>query len=129
MTRSMGSDRIGRSGAGVRYTPSALHWQPGAVHSVSICSRAPSRTLYRDFVPVGCIGNRARRWIVPPIMTFCATGEKRFCAAETGGLRRNARFISRAAPGTSAGSRCPGTRDESHVTAPVAPFPTVCSNY
>ena len=45
MTRSMGPDRIGRSGAGVGYTPSAFHWQPGAVHSVSICSaerrRAP----------------------------------------------------------------------------------------
>jgi hypothetical protein len=38
MTRSMGSDRIGRSGAGVGYTPSAFQWQPGAVHSVSICS-------------------------------------------------------------------------------------------
>jgi hypothetical protein len=34
----MGSDRIGRSGAGVRYTPSAFHWQLGVAHSVSICS-------------------------------------------------------------------------------------------
>ncbi len=77
MTRSMGSNRIGRSGAGV-----------GSHHPRSI-------------------GNWARHWIVPPIMTFWATGEKRFCAAATGGLCRNARFISRYGPGNPRGFPLP----------------------
>ena len=48
MTRSVGSDRIGRSGAGAGYTPSAFHWQPGAVHSVSIWS---TERIVPHFVP------------------------------------------------------------------------------
>jgi hypothetical protein len=48
MTRSIGFDRIGRS----VQTLVTLHPRS--------------------------IGNRARRWIVPPIMAFCAAGEKRF---------------------------------------------------
>ena len=58
-------------------------------------------------VPVGCAGSWARQWNVPPIMTFSATGEKRFCAAATGGLRRNARFISRYGPGYPRGFPLP----------------------
>ena len=106
--------------------PLATGRRPLGVH---LFRRAPSRPLYRDSVPVGCAGNWVRHWIVPPIMAFCASGEKRVCAAAAGGLRRNARFISRTAPGTRAGCRRPGTRDESHVTAPAAPFPTVCNGH
>jgi hypothetical protein len=51
-------------------------------------------------------------WIVPPIMTFWATGEKRCCAAATGGLRRNARFISRTAPGYQRSLQLIRTRHE-----------------
>jgi hypothetical protein len=74
---------------------------------VRLFHRPPSRALSRDFVPVGCAGNGARIWIVPPIMTFSAAGEKRLCAAATGGLRRNVRFISRYGPGYPRGFLLP----------------------
>ena len=128
MTLSTSSDRIGRSGAGVGYTPSAFHWQPGVVHSVSIWSterrRAPCTGTPSpwDARAAGlAMGSCRPLWRFPRPAKRDFVPQKRVASVVTRDSSRGT------APGTRAGCRRPGMRGESRVTAPVAPFPTVCN--
>ena len=125
----MGSDRIGRSGAGVGYTPSAFHWQPGVVHSVSIWSterrRAPCTGTPSpwDARAAGlAMGSCRPLWRFPRPAKRDFVPQHRVASVVTRDSSRGT------APGTRAGCRRPGTRDESHVTAQVTLLPTVCND-
>jgi hypothetical protein len=76
--------------------------------------------------PPRSIGNRTRQRIVTPIMAFWVAGEKGLLASATGGLRRNARFISRSSPGYPRGLP-PPPRDETRVTTTASASFVSCS--